>query len=79
MAAAQFGTGITDDEEQIFDVQRPVIITAIEDVAVRGDLLDRAIVVMLPSISESSRTMLPLDRTSSRSSCTVTAYSMAAA
>ena len=45
----------TDDEEQIFDVQRPVIITAIEDVAVRGDLLDRAIVVTLPSIPEQDR------------------------
>ncbi len=40
----------TDDEEAIFDVQRPVILTGIEELASRADLLDRALVVHTPVI-----------------------------
>jgi hypothetical protein len=40
----------TDDEEAIFDVQRPVILTGIEELASRADLLDRALVVNTPVI-----------------------------
>ncbi len=44
-----------DDEEIILDAQRPTIITGITDVAVRGDLLDRAITVELPRIADHER------------------------
>jgi hypothetical protein len=40
----------TDDEEVIFEAQRPIIVTGIEELATRGDLLDRAIVCYLPRI-----------------------------
>jgi hypothetical protein len=45
----------TDDEETIFDGQRPVIITSITDVASRADLLDRCLTVRLQPIPESER------------------------
>jgi len=45
----------TDTEEQIFDAQRPIILTGIEEVATRGDLLDRALVLYLPPISADRR------------------------
>jgi hypothetical protein len=45
----------TNSEEVIFDSQRPVILTSIEDVAERGDLLDRAVIVRLPPIPEERR------------------------
>src|SRR5262249_54050728 len=45
----------TDADEVLFDSQRPVIITSIEDVADRGDLLDRAVIVRLPAIPEEKR------------------------
>lgn len=45
----------TDSEEFIFDAQRPVILTGIEDLATRGDLLDRAILINLPPIPEPQR------------------------
>jgi hypothetical protein len=41
----------TDSEEVIFSAQRPIMLTGIEDVATRGDLLDRAIVCYLPRIT----------------------------
>jgi hypothetical protein len=44
-----------DDEETIFAATRPVIITAIENVLCRGDLLDRSITVGLDSIPEKNR------------------------
>jgi hypothetical protein len=52
-----FGTRelYSDDEEVIFDSQRPVILTGIEDLASRGDLLDRSLLVRLPRIDESCR------------------------
>ena len=45
----------TDSDETVFDAQRPVITTSITDVIRRGDLLDRALVVNLPSIPEHRR------------------------
>jgi hypothetical protein len=42
----------TDQDETIFFAKRPTIITGIEELATRGDLLDRAIVVYLPRIPE---------------------------
>jgi hypothetical protein len=45
----------TDDEEVIFDAMRPCLLTGIEDLASRGDLLERGLVLRLPTISESRR------------------------
>jgi hypothetical protein len=45
----------TDAEEKIFDAMRPTVLTSIEDLAARGDLLERSIVVRLPRIPERSR------------------------
>jgi hypothetical protein len=45
----------SDSEEAIFDSQRPVILTSIEDVANRGDLIDRAVIAHLPAIPDSKR------------------------
>src|SRR5262249_38754270 len=49
-----FGTRrlYTDDEEQTFNVRRPVIITSINEVATSGDLLSRSLVVPLPRIEK---------------------------
>ena len=44
-----------NDEETIFDAKRPIILNGIEEIAVRGDLLDRAVVLYLPSISKQQR------------------------
>jgi hypothetical protein len=40
----------TDTDEILIDVQRPVVMNGIEELAVRGDLLDRSIVLYLPRI-----------------------------
>ena len=45
----------TNREEEIFQAQRPVILNGISQVATRGDLLDRAIVITLPPIPEHAR------------------------
>ena len=45
----------SDDEERIFEATRPVIITSIEEVVIRGDLMDRALLVELPKIDEKNR------------------------
>jgi hypothetical protein len=45
----------TDGEEVILEAVRPAIITSVTDVVVRGDLLDRAIAITLPSVAESAR------------------------
>lgn len=45
----------TDDDEALFDAQRPVILTGIEDLVARSDLLDRTILFILPHITEESR------------------------
>src|SRR5262249_28492037 len=45
----------TDDEETHFDAMRPVLLNGIEDVATRGDLIDRCIAFTLPQIPEEKR------------------------
>jgi hypothetical protein len=44
-----------NDEETIFDATRPVIVTGIEEVATRGDLIDRSLLLSLPAIPETQR------------------------
>lgn len=52
-----FGTRslYTDDEEIIFEAKRPVILNGIEELATRGDLLDRSVVIYLPRIRDEKR------------------------
>jgi hypothetical protein len=52
-----FGTRelYTNDEEQLFDAMRPVILTGIEAVATRPDLLDRSMLFDLCPIPENER------------------------
>jgi hypothetical protein len=45
----------TDDEEIIFSARRPIILNGIDDIATRGDLQERSILVSLPSILEEER------------------------
>jgi hypothetical protein len=45
----------TDAEEVMFEAQRPVLLNGIEDLATRGDLLDRTLVLTLPRIGEDRR------------------------
>ena len=45
----------TDDDEVVFEACRPVVLTGIENSAVRGDLADRSIVIRLDPIAESAR------------------------
>lgn len=45
----------TDEDETIFDAQRPAILTSIEEVATRSDLLERSLIVELPVIDEGKR------------------------
>ena len=45
----------SDHDEVLFDAQRPVVLNGIEELATRGDLLDRALIVYLPRISEEQR------------------------
>lgn len=45
----------TDMDEIIFDSQRPMLLTSIEEVAARSDLLDRCLIVWLPTIPEDRR------------------------
>ena len=45
----------TDAEETLFDAMRPVLINGIEEVATRGDLADRAVVVTLAPVAETDR------------------------
>lgn len=44
-----------NDEETILDATRPVILTGIEELATRGDLLSRCLVVYLPRIAKEQR------------------------
>ena len=44
-----------DDEETIFDAMRPGILTGIEEVANRSDLLDRCLILQLPVIPQDKR------------------------
>jgi hypothetical protein len=45
----------TDDGEVVLDATRPILVNGIEEVATRGDLLDRAIILHLPAIDEANR------------------------
>jgi hypothetical protein len=45
----------TDDEEIIFSAKRPIILNGIDDIATRGDLQKRSVLVSLPSIPEDER------------------------
>jgi hypothetical protein len=45
----------TDEEEILFDAQRPVLLNGIEELAVQGDFLDRTISICLPQITEDTR------------------------
>lgn len=44
-----------NDGETLFHAQRPVILNGIEELATRGDLLDRAIILYLPEIPRDMR------------------------
>jgi hypothetical protein len=44
-----------NDEETFFDAMRPILLNGIEDVATRFDLLDRCVVLSLPTIPEDRR------------------------
>ena len=45
----------TDDEEAVIEASRPVILTGIENPAVRGDLEDRSIIIRLSRIADADR------------------------
>jgi primase-polymerase (primpol)-like protein len=45
----------TDEDETIFKAARPIILNGIEEVATRGDLLDRALILTLPAVPERER------------------------
>jgi hypothetical protein len=45
----------SDDEERIFDAQKPIIMTSIADVAIRPDLADRTLVALLETITAKDR------------------------
>jgi hypothetical protein len=47
----------TDREHALFNVQRPVTITAIEDIVRRSDLIDRCIFSQLLAITDAARRM----------------------
>jgi hypothetical protein len=53
----------TDDDEVLLDARRPVLITAISEVATASDLLDRCLTVTLPPIAPGRRrTEADIDR-----------------
>jgi hypothetical protein len=45
----------SDSEEVLFDAQRPVILNGIEELATRGDLLDRSVILYLEEIPQAER------------------------
>ncbi len=45
----------TDADELILEAQRPILINGIEELATRGDLLDRAVLFYLPTIPKENR------------------------
>ena len=45
----------SDSEETLLEFQRPVLLNGIDEVATRGDLADRALLVTLPRIDEENR------------------------
>jgi hypothetical protein len=52
-----FGTRelYSDADEIIFDAARPVLLTGIDELATRGDLLDRGVLLTLPPITDQAR------------------------
>src|SRR5262249_27991975 len=52
-----FGTRqlYTDQDEQLFDAMRPIILNAIEDIVVRPDLADRSVFLILQNIPDHKR------------------------
>ena len=44
-----------DAEEEVFSAARPILLNGIEDLASRGDLIDRSIICYLPTISDDDR------------------------
>ncbi len=45
----------SDDEEVIFEGQRPIILNGIEEISSRPDLVDRSVILLLKTISEKAR------------------------
>ena len=45
----------SDGDEKIFDAMRPVIVNGITDIATRPDILDRALILDFPAISDERR------------------------
>jgi hypothetical protein len=45
----------TNDEQQVFDVMRPVVLNGITEIGVRPDLRDRAVVLDLPRLDDGER------------------------
>ncbi len=45
----------SDAEEVLFNAQRPALLNGIEELATRGDILDRAILLYLPTIPKAQR------------------------
>lgn len=45
----------SDEDEVIFSAKRPIILTSIEGVIVRGDLMDRSVLIELPAIAPEHR------------------------
>jgi hypothetical protein len=45
----------TDTDEVLFEAQRPIILNGIEELATRGDLLDRSVIIDLPNIPAAKR------------------------
>ena len=45
----------TDQDEVLFDAQRPILLNGIEELESRGDLLERSLILYLPSIPEDRR------------------------
>lgn len=54
-AAYTARTKYTDKGESVMKAQRPVLVTSIEDIAKRSDLLDRTVLLHLPTIDEDKR------------------------
>jgi hypothetical protein len=45
----------SDDEEQLFQATRPIVINSIEEIAARADLLDRGVILNCPVIPDTER------------------------
>lgn len=45
----------TDDEEALFQAQRPIILNGVEEFASRPDLIDRSVILQLPKIDDLRR------------------------